>query len=130
MTAIARPSGLFGSGGRSPSRPLPPMDSGPFVHVTYLPSNLQSNQRLLAASPARERPMTDASETPRRLRFAVFEADLVLGQLTRLGRRVPLQEQPFRVLAMLLQQPGELVTREMLRRELWPQAIVDFDHGV
>jgi TolB-like protein/DNA-binding winged helix-turn-helix (wHTH) protein/Flp pilus assembly protein TadD len=74
--------------------------------------------------------MPDASDSPQRLRFAVFEADLALGELTRLGRRVRLQEQPFRVLAMLLQKPGELVTRETLRRELWPQAIVDFDHGV
>jgi TolB-like protein/DNA-binding winged helix-turn-helix (wHTH) protein/Flp pilus assembly protein TadD len=74
--------------------------------------------------------MPDASDPPQRLRFAVFEADLSLGELTRLGRRVRLQEQPFRVLAMLLQKPGELVTRETLRRELWPQAIVDFDHGV
>ena len=74
--------------------------------------------------------MPDASDPPQRLRFAVFEADLALGELTRLGRRVALQEQPFRVLAMLLQKPGELVTRETLRRELWPQAIVDFDHGV
>ncbi|MET0232286.1 MAG: winged helix-turn-helix domain-containing protein, partial [Rhodanobacteraceae bacterium] len=74
--------------------------------------------------------MPDASDSPRRLRFAVFEADLALGELTRLGRRVRLQEQPFRVLAMLLQNPGALVTRETLRRELWPQAIVDFDHGV
>ncbi len=74
--------------------------------------------------------MSDASDPPQRLRFAVFEADLALGELTRLGRRVRLQEQPFRVLAMLLRKPGELVTREALRRELWPQAIVDFDHGV
>ena len=74
--------------------------------------------------------MPNASDPPQRLRFAVFEADLALGELTRLGRRVRLQEQPFRVLAMLLQKPGELVTRETLRRELWPQAIVDFDHGV
>ena len=74
--------------------------------------------------------MPEASDSPQRLRFAVFEADLALGELTRLGRRVRLQEQPFRVLAMLLQKPGELVTRETLRRELWPQAIVDFDHGV
>jgi TolB-like protein/DNA-binding winged helix-turn-helix (wHTH) protein/Flp pilus assembly protein TadD len=74
--------------------------------------------------------MTDASDPPKRFRFAVFEADLDLGELTRLGRRVPLQDQPFRVLAMLLRKPGELVTRESLRRELWPQAIVDFDHGV
>jgi TolB-like protein len=41
-----------------------------------------------------------------------------------------LQEQPFRLLAMLLEKPGELVTREELRARLWPQTIVDFDHGL
>jgi TolB-like protein/Flp pilus assembly protein TadD len=41
-----------------------------------------------------------------------------------------LQEQPFRLLAMLLEKPGELVTREELRGRLWPQTIVDFDHGL
>jgi TolB-like protein/DNA-binding winged helix-turn-helix (wHTH) protein/tetratricopeptide (TPR) repeat protein len=65
-----------------------------------------------------------------RLRFGVFEADLRLGELTKLGKRVKLQEQPFQVLAMLLQNAGELVTRDELRSKLWPQTIVDFDHGV
>jgi TolB-like protein/DNA-binding winged helix-turn-helix (wHTH) protein/tetratricopeptide (TPR) repeat protein len=65
-----------------------------------------------------------------RVRFGVFEADLRLGQLTKAGKRVRLQEQPFRVLAMLLERPGELVTRAELHNELWPQTIVDFDHGV
>jgi TolB-like protein/DNA-binding winged helix-turn-helix (wHTH) protein/Flp pilus assembly protein TadD len=65
-----------------------------------------------------------------RLRFGVFEADIRLGELTRRGKRVTLQEQPFQVLAMLLAKPGQLVTREELRSKLWPQTIVDFDHGV
>jgi TolB-like protein/DNA-binding winged helix-turn-helix (wHTH) protein/Flp pilus assembly protein TadD len=60
----------------------------------------------------------------------VFEADLRLGELTKRGKRVALQEQPFQVLAMLLAKPGELVTRDELRAKLWPQTIVDFDHGV
>jgi TolB-like protein/DNA-binding winged helix-turn-helix (wHTH) protein/Tfp pilus assembly protein PilF len=64
------------------------------------------------------------------LRFGVFEADLRLGELTKRGKRVALQEQPFQVLAMLLAKPGELVSREELRAKLWPQTIVDFDHGV
>src|SRR5205814_2138783 len=46
------------------------------------------------------------------------------------GRNVRLQEQPFQLLAILLQRPGELVTRETLHGELWPQTIVDFDHGL
>jgi TolB-like protein/DNA-binding winged helix-turn-helix (wHTH) protein len=71
------------------------------------------------------------AELPRRnLKFGVFEADVRTGELTKLGRRVRLQEQPFQLLAMLLEKPGELVTREELHLKLWPQTTVDFDHGV
>jgi TolB-like protein/DNA-binding winged helix-turn-helix (wHTH) protein len=66
----------------------------------------------------------------RRLRFGVFEADLGARELTKLGKLLPLQEQPFLLLAMLLERPGELVTREELRAHLWPQTVVDFDHGL
>jgi TolB-like protein/DNA-binding winged helix-turn-helix (wHTH) protein/Tfp pilus assembly protein PilF len=65
-----------------------------------------------------------------RFRFGVFEADLGTRELTKLGRLLPLQEQPFQVLTMLLEKPGVLVTREELRARLWPQAVVDFDHGL
>jgi TolB-like protein/DNA-binding winged helix-turn-helix (wHTH) protein len=71
-----------------------------------------------------------ANDPPRRLGFGVFEVDLRAGQLTKRGRRLRLQEQPFQVLAMLLEKPGELVTREELRSRLWPSTIVDFDHGL
>src|SRR3984957_3758817 len=64
------------------------------------------------------------------LRFAVFELDLQTGELTKRGRRVRLQELPFRLLAMLLEKPGQLVTREELRARVWPQTFVDFDHGL
>jgi len=74
--------------------------------------------------------MQDANYLPKRLRFGVFEADLRIGELTKHGKRLPLQEQPFRLLAMLLTRPGELVTREELRAKIWPQTIVDFDHGL
>jgi DNA-binding winged helix-turn-helix (wHTH) protein len=66
----------------------------------------------------------------RRLRFGVFEADLRTGRLTKNGRRVRLQEQPFRLLATLLEEPGQLVTRATLHARLWPRTIVDFDHGL
>jgi TolB-like protein/DNA-binding winged helix-turn-helix (wHTH) protein/tetratricopeptide (TPR) repeat protein len=72
----------------------------------------------------------DSANTPGRLRFGVFEADLQSGELTRRGRRVRLQEQPLSVLVMLLQRPGELVTREELQSRLWPDTTVDFDHGL
>jgi TolB-like protein/DNA-binding winged helix-turn-helix (wHTH) protein/Flp pilus assembly protein TadD len=65
-----------------------------------------------------------------RLRFGLFEVDLRAGELTKRGVRLRLQEQPFQVLAMLLERPGELVTREDLRSRLWPRTIVDFDHGL
>src|SRR5580693_8505478 len=66
----------------------------------------------------------------RRFRFGVFEADLDARELTKLGKLLPLQEQPFQLLAMLLEKPGVLVTREELRARLWPQTVVDFDHGL
>jgi DNA-binding winged helix-turn-helix (wHTH) protein len=66
-----------------------------------------------------------------RVRFGVFELDLATGELWKRGARVALQEQPFQVLARLVERPGELVTREELRRALWPDAVfVDFDHGL
>jgi cholera toxin transcriptional activator len=63
-----------------------------------------------------------------RLGFGLFEADPCSGELYRRGRRVPLQEKPFRFLAMLLERPGELITREDVRKQLWPEGtFVDFD---
>jgi TolB-like protein/DNA-binding winged helix-turn-helix (wHTH) protein len=64
-------------------------------------------------------------------RFGVFEADVHAGELRKNGAKVPLQEQPFQVLAALLQRPGELVWREDLRQEVWPQdTYVEFDHAL
>ena len=71
-----------------------------------------------------------ANEQDKRLRFGVFEADIRSGELAKRGRRVRLQEQPFQLLAMLLERPGELLTREELSSKLWPNTIVDFDHGL
>ena len=74
--------------------------------------------------------MRQANDPSARLRFGVFEVDLRAGELTKRGVRIRLQEQPFQVLAMLLEKPGELVTREELRKKLWGQTVVDFDHGL
>ena len=64
-------------------------------------------------------------------RFGVFELDLRAGELRRNGIKVKLQEQPFQVLAELLDRPGEIVTREELRNRLWPaDTYVDFDHSL
>ena len=63
--------------------------------------------------------------------FGDFEVDLRLGELRRRGEKVPLQEQPFQVLAVLLQRPGELVRREEVRRQVWPEdTFVEFDHAL
>jgi len=65
------------------------------------------------------------------VRFGTFEADLSTGELRRKGARVALQEQPFQVLAALLERPGALVTREELRTRIWPDAVfIDFEHGL
>ena len=72
-------------------------------------------------------------EAPARLvyRFATFEADPATGELRKAGVRLRLPEQPFRVLIMLLERPGELVTRDQIRQKLWPaDTFVDFDHGL
>jgi Tol biopolymer transport system component/DNA-binding winged helix-turn-helix (wHTH) protein len=63
--------------------------------------------------------------------FGPFEVNLRAGELRRNGSKVRLQEQPFQVLAMLLERPGDIVTREELRNRLWPaDTFVDFDHGL
>src|SRR5689334_3510993 len=66
-----------------------------------------------------------------RIRFGIYEADVRAGELLRDGVKVKLQEQPFQVLLVLLERPGEIVTREDLRERLWPaDTFVDFDHSL
>jgi DNA-binding winged helix-turn-helix (wHTH) protein len=74
--------------------------------------------------------MTDPRPA-RRYRFGAFEADAATGELRRQGIRIKLNTQPFQVLLMLLERPGELLTREEISRELWPDGtFVDYEHGV
>jgi DNA-binding winged helix-turn-helix (wHTH) protein len=54
------------------------------------------------------------------VRFGVFEADVRAGELRKNGVKVRLPGQPFEVLAMILERPGEVVTREELQKRLWP----------
>ena len=76
-------------------------------------------------------PTPTETSNPRRIRFGIFEADLTAGELRKGGSRIRLQEQPFQILAMLLERPGEIITREELRSRLWPgDTFVDFEHGV
>src|SRR5512144_1129399 len=68
---------------------------------------------------------------PGRLRFGTFEVDLRAGELRQKGWKVKLQEQPFQLLALLLEHRGEVVAREDLQKTLWPgDTFVDFDHGL
>ncbi len=74
--------------------------------------------------------MADAPQTTR-YRFGVFDLDVVTGELRRKGMRVKLHAQPFLVLRLLVRRPGEMLTREEICRELWPDGtFVDYDHGV
>jgi TolB-like protein/DNA-binding winged helix-turn-helix (wHTH) protein/Flp pilus assembly protein TadD len=71
-----------------------------------------------------------ASST-RRVRIGLFEVDFGSGEVHKEGRKVPLQEQPFRVLSILLERPGEVVTREQLQARLWSaDTYVGFDEGL
>jgi len=65
------------------------------------------------------------------LRFGSFEANVRAGELRKRGLKVRLQDQPFQILVMLLERPGELVTRQEIHQKLWPaDTFVGFDHGL
>jgi DNA-binding winged helix-turn-helix (wHTH) protein/tetratricopeptide (TPR) repeat protein len=75
--------------------------------------------------------MAVETQSPVVLRFGAFELDLRAGELHKQGLRVKLQEQPFRVLTVLLHRPGEVVTRDELRASIWPaDTFVDFDNSL
>jgi DNA-binding winged helix-turn-helix (wHTH) protein/Tol biopolymer transport system component len=67
----------------------------------------------------------------RTIRFGPFEADLHSGEVRKSGIRIKLQDQPFKVLEILLERPGDLVTRDELQSRIWPEdSFGDFDHAV
>lgn len=75
--------------------------------------------------------MQPVSGEKRVFRFGLYQADAAAGELRRNGRKVKLQEQPFRVLLLLLERPGTVVTREEIRQALWSDdTFVDFDHSL
>jgi DNA-binding winged helix-turn-helix (wHTH) protein/TolB-like protein/Tfp pilus assembly protein PilF len=75
--------------------------------------------------------MPSSSPEDRVVSFGIFELDLTSGELRKSGTRVKLHDQPFQVLAILLSRPGEVVTREEIRKKLWPDGtFVDYDHGL
>ncbi len=75
--------------------------------------------------------MQGTESCPHTRRFGVFEVDLRAAELRKRGVRIKLQEQPFRILSLLLEYPGEVVTREELRQKLWSaHTFVDFDRSL
>ena len=65
------------------------------------------------------------------IHFGIFDVDFRAGELRRRGVKVKLQEQPLQILQILLESPGEVVTREELQQRIWPaDTFVDFDHGL
>lgn len=75
--------------------------------------------------------MTELSSSLRPVRFGAYEVDLRSGELRKRGVKINLQDQPFQVLALLLQRPGELVSRDELQKKLWPtETFGDFEDGL
>ena len=74
--------------------------------------------------------MAEAVRSSRLVRFGTFEVDLPAGELRKGGVKLRLTGQPFQVLTILLERPGEVVTREELQKRLWPDTFVDVDHNL
>ena len=74
--------------------------------------------------------MADPNTQPRLIRFEDFELDTHTGELRKAGVKLKFGGQPFQVLSILLERPGELVTREQLQNRLWPDTFVDVDHNL
>src|SRR6266446_4399371 len=74
--------------------------------------------------------VAEAVSSSRLAHFGNFEVDLQSGELRRAGQKLKLAGQPFQVLAILLEQPGTIVTREELQKRLWPDTFVDVDHNL
>lgn len=75
--------------------------------------------------------MTEQSPPRARIRFGIFELDVKSQELFKEGRRVPLANQSFQALALLLERPGQLVSREEFRQRIWPDGrVVEFDQGL
>jgi Tol biopolymer transport system component/DNA-binding winged helix-turn-helix (wHTH) protein len=74
--------------------------------------------------------MAETQSHPRLVRFGAFEADLRTGELRKDGVKLKFSGQPFQVLAILLERPGEVVTREELQKRLWPDTFVDVERNL
>ena len=74
--------------------------------------------------------MAEVVDSRRLVRFGSYEVDLPAGELKKCGVKLKLSGQPFQVLAILLERPGTIVTREELQKRLWPDTFVDVDHNL
>jgi DNA-binding winged helix-turn-helix (wHTH) protein len=75
--------------------------------------------------------VTGSAQNPRVLQFGVFEVDPQAGELRKSGLKIKLQDQPFQILLLLLEHPGQVITREELRQRLWSaDTFVEFDHSL
>src|SRR5579862_9425475 len=75
--------------------------------------------------------MPETRPSSRLIHFGLFETDLGAGELRKNGSKIKLQDRPFEILTILLERPGQLVTREEFRQRLWPaDTFVDFDHSL
>ena len=75
--------------------------------------------------------MPEPSRPTKVIQFGIYQADLGAAELRKNGQRIKLQDQPFDILVILLERPGEVITREEFRRRLWPaDTFVDFDHSL
>jgi Tol biopolymer transport system component/DNA-binding winged helix-turn-helix (wHTH) protein len=75
--------------------------------------------------------VTTSPRLPSLVRFGPYEADLLSGELRKSGVRLKIQDRPFQILAILIEQPGQVITREQLQKRLWAEdTFVDFEHGL
>src|ERR1700743_857333 len=90
-------------------------------------SPVRRDRMLSQASPQE----ADSNPYAQVIRFDRYQVDVRSGELRKEGRKIRLQAQPFQLLVLLLQNAGRVVSREDVRRELWPgDTFVDFDHGL
>lgn len=74
--------------------------------------------------------MNDAQSAAQIVRFGTFEVNLHSRELRKHGMRIRMEEKPFQILEMLLDHAGHVVTRRMLRERLWPDTVVEYEHGL
>src|ERR1700757_5518977 len=75
--------------------------------------------------------MEELTTSKRALRFGLYEVDFAAQELRKSGIRIKIQDQPFQILALLLERPGQIVTREEIQKRLWAgDTFVDFDLGL